>query len=210
MTDETMTMKICNNCKHLTPTEEEQDEQEKKQPHFCMLYNVEVSHGAYHPKILAHDGCNLELPIKPVLKDIDDYVHPNEETKVVDIQQKRKDRKSEEDDKDNYSTKYDFEYNGKRYLLKIDTYLDGILCTYVFKEEKELPIIGNVAALRKYAETFFSLCLFDRLLNLFGAEITVESKLNESLPKFKDSTLKSLKVSKQLEERRIKLQKSLQ
>lgn len=49
--------RFCGNCKHVTPTEEQQDRMAIKISHRCARLNVVIFHGCYHPQIMRHSAC---------------------------------------------------------------------------------------------------------------------------------------------------------
>lgn len=50
-------MKFCNGCKNLTPTEEEQDKQALKVPHWCKSLRQTLFHERQHPNIVRPLNC---------------------------------------------------------------------------------------------------------------------------------------------------------
>lgn len=48
-------------CKFLKPTEEEQNNTPGTVVHFCHKFSLPVYHGKYHPKLMRHYRCDLEI-----------------------------------------------------------------------------------------------------------------------------------------------------
>lgn len=126
--------------------------------------------------------------------------------KIIDFQKKRKDTKLKNGDA---QTKYDFTFNGTKYLLKFDVYRNGVVCTYVYHGKTNMGPF-QMEGLKEHREVFYQLNWFDKVLNFFGAKITVDEKLVKSLPKFKDETLKSLEINKELHDRQKELEEKFQ
>ena len=142
------------------------------------------------------------------LKSIEDYVHPIDEdgnSKVISIQQKRKEKKS----KEGSTSKYDFKHEDTEYNLKVDVYGNGILFTYVHLMTQETPF-GTITVICKHGEVLIQLTRFEKFLNMLGGKIKVEDKLDRELPKFKEATLKSLEHQKEINDRQRRIQESLE
>lgn len=142
------------------------------------------------------------------LKSIEDYVHPIDEkgdSKVIDFQAKRKEKKS----KEGSTSKYDFKHEDTEYNLKVDVYGNGVLFTYVHLMTQETPF-GTMTGMCKHGELFIQLTRFEKFVNMLGGNIKVEDKLDKELPKFKIQTLESLKHQKEIKDRERKIQESLE
>jgi len=93
--------------------------------------------------------------------------------KVVDFRERKKEKQAEEGD---YKTKYDFHFDETDYLLKVDVYKDGILCTYAHHVSRQIgPMV--MEGLCKPDEMFVRLSKWEKFLNFLGDDISVETKL---------------------------------
>lgn len=125
--------------------------------------------------------------------------------KVIDFQAKQKEKKS----KEGLPSKYDFKYDDLDYILKVDVYGNGILFTYVHPMKAETPF-GEFTGMCKHKELFVELNRFEKFLNILGGKIKVEDKLDKELPKFKKETLESLEHQKEINDRKRKIEESLE
>ena len=51
------TLLYCDDCKYLKPKEHEQNK--RKEPHFCIIFEIPVFHSGHHPRILRPKDCHI-------------------------------------------------------------------------------------------------------------------------------------------------------
>jgi len=166
-----------------------------------------INKGTYYKSNLISESFKRMYKIEEVekpfeLKSIEDYTHPNEESKVVDFKKRKEEKESKEEKIE--STRYDFKFNEIDYKLNLDFYFNGITCTYVHDVVKQIGPI-HMHGQCKHNEQFFELTKWDKFLNFLGADICVTDKVEKALPKYKEETLKSLERERVLQDEEKRL-----
>lgn len=57
LVDRDQELKICDGCRFLSPTEDQQNKSTAKNPHMCSYYGRRVHHYGYHPNLVRPEDC---------------------------------------------------------------------------------------------------------------------------------------------------------